>query len=585
MTTEVKIYDETRGEDYLDDQVFLSRKFEEIYNSAKGTYPSELPSKTLSLCPVCRRIIPAVYFEENGELRMIKKCPEHGVFEDVIDEDVNFYNRSLKYAKTWAGSKKYRKVEFSMGAIENTGRNCPFDCGLCPAHMSHTALLNLVATNRCNLRCWYCFFYAKEGEPVYEPSLEQIRYMLKRGRELKPYPAVALQITGGEPTLREDLVDIVRIAKELGYTHIQLNTNGLKFVENPEYLVKLREAGVNTMYLSFDGVDGKTNWKNHWEVPYILEAARKAGGPGIVLVPTVIKGVNDDQVGDIINFALNHLDIIRAVNFQPVSLVGMMLKNKEIRKYRITKTGVIKKIEEYTNGQIGSEDWYTVPTPWELSELIESLTGAPQFHLSTHILCGAGTYVFLGKDGKVVPITRFVDVEGFFEYIRELREDIDNTKVKFLKKLKAVKLILALSKFIDKEKQPKGLDLVRILKRIFVYHNYDALGEFHLRSLFIGMMHFQDLYNYDINRVRRCQIHYAMPDGRIVPFCAFNVIPEIYRDKVQEVYSIPWEEYKKMHPEIDLEKEVYRRDPSWIKDVERSELYRRTYIEIKNFFK
>jgi len=566
-----------------EEQKILSEKFERLHSIANAGYPADLPMKTLSLCPVCRRIIPAVYFEENGELRMIKKCPEHGVYEDVINEHIEFYRRMVKYAKTWVDGRK-RTLQFNMGSIENTGINCPFDCGLCPAHLSHTALLNLVATNRCNLRCWYCFFYAKEGEPVYEPTLEQIRYMLQKARELKPYPPVALQITGGEPTLRDDLIEIVKIARELGYTHIQLNTNGLRFVNEPELLAELRKAGVNTMYLSFDGIDGKTNWKNHWEIPFILEAARKAGGPGIVLVPTVIRGVNDHQVGDIVNFALNHLDIIRSVNFQPVSLVGMMLKNRDLRKYRITMTGVIKKLEEYTNGQVGLEDFYTVPTPWELSELIEELTGKPQFHLSTHILCGAGTYLFKGEDDKITPITRFVDVEGFFEFVKELREEIQNTRLRALKKLKAIKLLLALDKFIDKEKQPKGLDIIKILKRIFIYHNYHALGEFHLKSLFLGIMHFQDLYNYDINRVRRCQIHYAMPDGRVVPFCAFNVIPEIYRDKVQEEFSIPWEEYKKMHPEIDLEKEVYRRDPQWIKEVENLEIYKKTYVYIKNYF-
>ncbi len=556
----------------------LEEKFSRLIENASAEYPSDLPHRTTSLCPVCHRRIPAVLFEENGELRMIKKCPEHGVFEDVIMEHAEFYERMKKYARTWGKLEK-----FDMGPVKNTGENCPFDCGLCPRHKSHTALLNVVLTNRCNLRCWYCFFYAKEGQPIYEPSLEQIKYMLKRGREERPVPATAVQFTGGEPTLRNDLVDIIRAARELGYTHVQLNTNGLRFVNEPELLIEVRKAGCNTMYLSFDGVDGQTNWKNHWEVPYVLEAARKAGGPGIVLVPTVIRGVNDHQVGDIVNFALNHLDVIRSVNFQPVSLVGMVLKREEIRKYRITTTGVIKRLEEYTNGQIALQDFYTVPTPWYLSELIEELTGTPQFHLSTHFLCGAGTYIFKGDDGKIVPITRFIDVDGFFEYIEDLVKEM--RKARIGKKLKALKLLTALKKFVIPENQPKGVDILRMLKRILVFHSYDALGEFHLRSLFIGIMHFQDLYNYDVQRVERCQIHYAMPDGRIVPFCAFNVIPEIYRDKIQEEYSIPWEEYLKNHPGYDMKKEIYVRDKDWVKKVESSEIYKKTYKEITNYFR
>jgi len=150
-------------------------------------------------------------------------------------------------------------------------------------------------TNRCDLSCWYCFFFAKEGEPIYEPTLEQIRAMLRNMKNEKPVGANAVQLTGGEPSLREDIVDIVRIAKEEGYDHIQFNTDGINFSKNPRLIKDLRKAGVNVSYLSFDGVTPETNPKNYWEIPDILENCRKYKMQ-IVLVPTIIKGVNDHSL-------------------------------------------------------------------------------------------------------------------------------------------------------------------------------------------------------------------------------------------------------------------------------------------------
>lgn len=146
----------------------------------------------------------------------------------------------------------------------------------------------MVVTNRCNLSCWYCFFYSEAAGYVYEPSLEQIRGMVRSIK--KQGVTVAIQLTGGEPLLREDLVDIVKLLREEGVRHIQLNTNGIKFaelyLEDPgkavEYARQLRVNGVNTVYLSFDGVSPVTNWKNHWEIPYIFETFRKAGMSAIL---------------------------------------------------------------------------------------------------------------------------------------------------------------------------------------------------------------------------------------------------------------------------------------------------------------
>jgi len=525
----------------------------------------ELITNSLSLCPECNALLNTVLFRKDGGVWLRKLCPDHGETEELYWGDYDFYMKSREQSRDGRG------IENPHTEIINP---CPYNCGLCPRHKSHTALLNLVITNRCDLACWYCFFYAEASGYVYEPSLNHIRYMLTVARSTKPIPALAVQITGGEPTLRQDLVEIAKMCKELGFKHVQINTNGITVAFNPDLTVKLRQLGVNTYYMSFDGVTPMTNPKNHWEIPYALENARKVG-LGVVLVPTVIKNVNDHEVGAMVKFGLKHNEIIRGVNFQPVSLVGRMTKQERL-KYRITIPDVIKRIEEQTDGMIKMEDWYTVPFTIPLSRFIEAVTGVRQFEMSNHFACGAATYVFQDRDtGKIVAIPQFIDVEGLFEYLTEKIEELENGKSR---KMVLIKTLLNINKFIDWKKVPPRLAkrkrLFWILYKILIKHDYKSLGEFHLNSLFLGMMHFMDKYNYDIARIQRCDIHYSTPDGRIVPFCTFNVMPELYRDRLQKAYSIPIRDYLNMQNIKSMKEERYVRD---IKKLESGEIYKKYY--------
>lgn len=497
-----------------------------------------------SLCPRCveekkfnKMKVDSVVYTKDGKVWMLKLCPEHGATKEVYWEDFEMYKRMEKFQDPGIELEN-PEIKKPLPKI-----NCPLDCGLCAEHESHTNLGNVVLTNRCDLSCWYCFFYAKEGEPVYEPSLGRLREMFHRLRNQKPVPCNALQLTGGEPTLRDDLIEIIKIAKEEGFDHIQLNTNGIRLSQDPELPKKLRETGSHVLYMSFDGVTPKTNPKNYWEAPQAIENCRRAN-VGIVLVPTVIGGVNDHELGDIIRFAFGNNDVIRGVNFQPVSLVGRM-PDKMRAKQRITIPGTIKKIEEQTDGQIGKEDFYPVPCVKAITDFVEAIKGGKKYRMSAHFACGAATYVF--RDGaKMVPLPRFFDVEGFFEYVEGLAKELNESTFKLFKKPTVVaKILLNIRKFVDKEKVPKNLKFSKLLAKALLSGSYRGLGEFHHRSLFIGMMHFQDPYNWDIDRIHKCVIHYAMPDGRIVPFCTFNVIPELYRDDVQRKFSIPAEEWEK----------------------------------------
>ncbi|MGC9071683.1 MAG: tetraether lipid synthase Tes [Acidilobus sp.] len=526
---------------------------------------------TTSLCPICMRLVPARILEREGKVYIRKVCPEHGEFEELYYGDAELYHNMMMYEETGKGVGKAK-------AYVQLTAPCPFNCGLCPMHENHTALVNLVVTNRCNLSCYYCFFYAERAGYIYEPSIELLRYQIRQVK--KQGVTLAVQLTGGEPLMRDDLLDVVKMLREEGVRHLQLNTEGIKFAEmyfnDPEgainYAAQLRDAGVNTVYLSFDGVTPKANPKNHWEAPYIFEVFRKANMTSVVLVPTLIKNMNFNEMGLILRFAGKNMDIVRAVNFQPVSLTGQ-LKKSEREKMRVTIADAIKGIEEQTGGQISRYTWYPIPVAAKFAKFVEAAVGSEQFCMANHPMCGAANYVFVerGSDGiptRFVPLADFFDVKGFIEYLDEERFDVEDSK---FKKLALLKGLIDLRKFVDENKMPKELSFSKLLRSILIRRNYDALGQLHYKMLFIGMMHFMDLYNYDVERVRRCNIHYTLPDGRVVPFCTFNVLESLYRDYIQAKYKkadLPKESLRTFNPGEKYDRSKYilriKKDPLYI---------------------
>jgi len=530
-----------------------------------------------TLCPYCQRLLPGRVFERDGKVYIRRICPEHGEIEELYYGDAKLYHRMMRYEETGKGVPK-------VHAYVGVGGPCPYSCGLCSMHENHTALANLVVTNRCNLSCFYCFFYAEKAGYIYEPSMEMLRFQVRQLK--KQGVTMAIQITGGEPTMRDDLVDIVRMLKEEGVRHVQLNTNGIKFAqlyfEDPEkaykYARELREAGVNTVYMSFDGVTPKANWKNHWEVPFIFEVFRKGGMTSVVLVPTVIKGMNDHELGQIIRFAAKHMDIVRAVNFQPVSLSGQ-LKKHERERMRITIPDAIHRIAEQTDNQIYPEAWYPIPVAAKFAKFIEAWTGVPQFCMSNHPMCGVGTYVYVERDAdglpkRFVPITDFFDVDAFVEWLDEKRIYLLEGKSK---KMLILKGAINFRKFIKRKNLPNGLNVEKLLLNIVLRRNYDALGELHYNLMFLGMMHFMDQYNYDVTRVRRCNIHYLSPDGRIIPFCTYNVLEDIYRDHILNQYKTDFEAFQReVGINIFAPGQKYNRS-LYIKKIKSHPLYKEAY--------
>ena len=285
-------------------------------------------------------------------------------------------------------------------------------------------------------------------------------------------------------------------------------------------------------------------------------------------------------MANIINFALNNNDVIKAVNFQPVSLVGRMPSRMRERQ-RITIPGAIKLIEEQTGGVITKEDWFSVPYVGGINKFIEALTGEYKYDLSIHFACGAGSYIFQEPNGKIIPLTRFVDAPGLLEHLQNAVNEMSG-KGKLQRRLIALKAVTQIGRYIDKEKQPKSINFSKLLASLIFKHDFQTMGAFQLKSMFIGMMHFQDEYTYDIKRVEKCDIHYSMPDGRVLPFCTFNVFPEVYRDKLQRQYAIPSKEWQEMHNDWTYRSDKYMRD---VKALESSEIYKKVYEQATDYFK
>ena len=448
---------------------------------------------TKSICPVCHRVIDAHLYEEGGAVYIAKNCPEHGHFKDLYWSDYQLYRRFE------AQDIRIRNVN-AVNAKSEPNANCPLACGLCQSHESPTVLGIIDVTNRCNLRCPVCF--AGSNGHVYDkdPTADEIKAIIDNFATNTN--AAGIQFSGGEPTLRADLPELISYARQR-FEHVEVDTNGIKMAQSAEYCREIESAGTSVIYLQFDGVT---------DLPYeklrgrkllaikkkAIENHRKAGPkPAIVLVPTLVKGVNDDQIGAIIKFAIENRDIIRGVNFQPVSFCG---RTPYRASERITVSDVVRAIEEQT-GFIHKNDFF----PPSLMSML--LTSIGKSGVGCHFACGAFSYlVFLDdkREPKPEPITRYVDMERLAAIYKE------RGKISLIAALRNIRL--------------------ELLKKLFVSviksHDYHDLSALHFKLLFIGTMHFMDSYNFDLGRLRRCVIHYGLPDGRIVPFCSYN---NIYR--------------------------------------------------------
>lgn len=508
----------------------------------ESALPVGLPKKTQSLCPECLTVIEATMREENGKVVMEKTCPKHGAFKDTVWSDAKTYLRVEKWAKDGVGVEE--------PAIPKA-KQCPFDCGLCDLHLSHTALSNVDLTNRCNLKCPICFANANAAGYVYEPEFDTVVDMLKLLRAQKPVPCPAVQFSGGEPTIYPRFFDIIKVARDLGFAQVQAATNGIEFAKSLDFCKKASEAGLNTIYLQFDGlrpeIYERARGKNLLDIKQkVIDNHRQLPNhPSIVLVPTVVKGVNDDQVWPILEYAINNNDVIRGVNYQPVAFTGR-ITTEELVKGRYTLTDLIHDIEKQSAGKIRATDWYPVPTVVAVSELVSAIAGRNMVTFTNHVHCGLATYLFVKDADNIMPLTRFIEVDDLFTELYKLAKKASGKKVHVFTKVKAYNLI---KKHLKKDELPDGmntLEFLNVLKRVFSEDTKKGLSKFSWNMMYVGAMHFMDAYNYDIERVKRCSIHYTTPDMKLIPFCAYNSGP-VYRTGVEKKFSVPLAEWRKRH--------------------------------------
>ena len=491
---------------------------------------------TKSLCPECGKALDAEVFDEEGKILIKKTCDEHGEFINTYWSDDELYDRVENYKPT--------VTRIENPTIDYVG-DCPSNCGLCSKHETSTVLGLIDVTNRCNLRCPVCFANAAAAGYLYEPTQDEIRQMLRNLRNLKPHPTPAIQYAGGEPTVRKDIVELVAMAKEEGFTHVQIATNGLRLAKRENLAQELKDAGLNTVYLAFDGVTPEPYINNRGRDLFAdkvqaIENCRKAN-LGVVLVPTLVKGVNDHQVGEIIKFAFDHSENIYGVNFQPVSFAGRTPAD-HVEEQRITIPDFVNIINDVTDGEVSPDAFYPPSSVEPIAEFISRLDGedSAKVTLNCHQHCGIATYVFRDKtegDGKdkLIPITDFVDVDDLFKKFEEYNKRLEEGKFGAKKRVLA-SATARLPKLVHRSKSPKNLDIVKILLNVFTKRSYDALGEFSKDSMLISCMHFMDPFNFDEDRVKKCVIHYATPDGRIIPFCTMN---SMYRESVEQDFAKP----------------------------------------------
>ncbi|MHA2397860.1 MAG: radical SAM protein [Promethearchaeota archaeon] len=549
----------------------------------------EIIRTTTSICPECMEHVLAEVFvdPETNWVMMRKTCKEHGEFKDKLSISPKEYKWQQTFTNDLGSTvDNTTKPESTSSGIKEINKGCPYDCGLCENHQSAPNICLIDVTNRCNLTCPICFANASAKGYVVEPTFDQIVQIMQHFRSMKPIPAVLLQLSGGEPTVRDDLPEIIRKGKELGFTELMVTTNGIRFAKDTEFLRKCKDAGMNAIYLQFDATDAPEVWKkirgvNLWPLKKkVFENARKVGFFGIVLVPVIAKGVNDNQVGNILDFAKDNSDVVSGVIFQPVSLTGR-ISFEELMDIRYTTSDLKKAINEHTGGAIG--EFYPIATTAKMTQLLAWFDEMPAFSMTSHQDCGFCSIVVVNDKDEWEAIENYFNVEGLIGWSNKVWDMVQAREVpKPTGLLKGVnledlgKIFSKIGEFVDDMtdlgyrqiikayyfagaaryiKSPEKILTSKTYQgfaRLVMNPNFNSAASFlHSKNLLISSMHFQDSYNFDLERMCRCLVHYGVidPDDstkvREIPFCAMNTL---HRPIIERQLAIAGKTAKK--PEV-----------------------------------
>ncbi len=450
----------------------------------------QILSTTESVCPECLARIPAQRVAQGDEVYLRKTCPEHGSFQTIL------WRGQPAYAE-WVRPKLPARPTQPFTAID---RGCPFDCGLCADHLQTTCCVLLEVTQRCDLHCAFCFAEAGDRR-LTDPDLTAIEGWYRRLLEAGgPYN---IQLSGGEPALRDDLPEIISLGRDLGFTFFQLNTNGLRLARDVAYLKRLKDAGLSTVFLQFDGTRGEIHQhlRGRDLLAHKLSVIEQCAelNLGVVLVPTLVPGVNTDDIGSIIRFALDHFPAVRGVHFQPVSYFGRYPQPPRDAD-RITIPEVIRAIEAQTEGRIASSSFKP--------------SNAENARCSFH-----GNFVVM-PDGVLKPLTQ-------------------RANSSCCQPSDAAQGSAQAREFVAQHWSAPAatIELLPAAPRPSLggWDTFLARAKTHVFC--ISGMAFQDVWNLDLERLRECYIHNVSPDGRLIPFCTYNLTDRsgrsLYREQSQ----------------------------------------------------
>ena len=518
--------------------------------------PLGWPRETDSLCPRCvpeirQQIvdgkipheillnekvgeIKATIIERDGKILMVKECPKHGRFEDVMAIDTDFF--------------KHLEEVFPGRDIRAHNDEKLHNHGTSTIKHGRGSVLTIDLTNRCNMMCDPCFMDANQVGFVHELSWEDIQTLLDNAISIKPRRQMSVQFSGGEPTLSPYFLDAVRYARKVGYNSVQAATNGIEFAKSPEFCKQAAEAGLRYAYLQFDGIGNEAN--SHRAVGNLFDVKLRAienlwkSGVDIVPVITIINGINNEQVGAVVRFALDNPKKIPFLSFQPVSFTGRdeAVTDERRQAQRYTLSHLAHDVKNQTGLGEPVRDWFPISFMSTFSDYADLVHGPEsdwgQISCGCHPNCGIGMAVMCDKETKeAVPVTAFINAERLVKDIANI-----NDAARRRRWINIVGISLALLRNYNPFKSPTHFKLTDLLAKFDKFAGMTkkaesggygkvtadrTLDDIERRRkdrwnfLFIAGMWFQDLFNYDFRRTEQCIIPYATQEGEI-SFCAYN---------------------------------------------------------------
>lgn len=467
--------------------------------------------ETKSVCPECLKVISARKVDTGKGIYLEKRCEDHGEFRTLIWEG------SRESYEKWGANIQPADRMVSAKPVKD---GCPYDCGLCQAHERRGCCVLLELTTRCNLHCPVCFAEAGEGrggDTPLEVLAEQMDILMSHGGPFN------LQLSGGEPTVRDDLPEIIQMGKEKGFTFFQLNTNGLRLAEEDGYAAKLKKAGLSCVFLQFDGLNDQV-----YEILRgrpLLNIKRKAvkaceeAGLGVILVPVITPGVNEDQVGSILKFAISHMPAVRGVHFQPVSYFGRCVE--ALGSYRITIPKLLSLMEEQTEGMIAAEHFTGGNATNPYCTLQANYLRQPDGHMQPMLHGTARAYATSEQARKFVEsqwqgATGSMDEKGCC--CTEVPEQEQGCCC-------CEESTGGECCCTEAPEQKQGCCCGESTAQMQL--DTSSLDEFlanlHNNTFAVSGMLFQDAWNLDLDRLKRCYILETDSRYGMVPFCAYNL--------------------------------------------------------------